>query len=323
MLRGRSAIDFVQNAWPQLTPTEFVSAEWILSVWEFLPELGSPAVVVSGSHAGWGAIALTESRGDAGRSLVVAGAPLVDEHEVVTSGPVDVDAVSRDLVHILRQEAKTGTAVQLDCAVPDSHLARALAAHRAHWSLEPEPAPVIDLSALSVNALRHSKRLNRLARTGPVTFDVIEGHRLTAAVGTSFVERRLISWETRGRIHELPDVERSPAFPVFLGEMVHRMAVDRNARLHVVRAGGRTVAEDLMLGPVSDPLLYMRSYDPAFSACSPGRILLEHTLLGMSGSALRRLRTGRGDEAYKLAAGADRSCVITAVVGPHGSGQTK
>ena len=205
-----------------------------------------------------------------------------------------------------------GASVRLDALTAHGRLTRELSARSALWHLRQEPAPVIVGDRICVNETGHDRRTRRLSRLGTVSVRVIDGLRLTEAEAEDFVYRRLASWSCRGRLGELPRVERLPHFPRFMGVATSGLAARGMARLLVIELDGRRVAESLHLGPVADPLMYMISYDPDFAKYSPGRLLLEHSLLALRASPTCRLRTGRGDEQYKLAAGAVTEHVLTA-----------
>lgn len=312
LLRNGKVSEFV-HCWPAaIAATEFSSAEWATAAWKHLPQLGEPAVLVAEDDSGWCALALTSHQDGTDEWLRLAGAPLGDEHDVAHSRGSELNRLLPALVDAA-ENLTDGSRFRVElCALTEgSPLVRELVRRPGRWRLQREPAPVIHADRVSVSAPGRRRRVRRLERAGVVTFATIEGESLTSEEVTGFVSRRLRSWSERGRIDELPSVERLPGFPRFMGAAVGSLARRGRARLRVLEVDGVRAAESLHLGPSHAPLMYMISYATRFAPYSPGRVLFEHTLFGLSG-AVPRLRTGRGDESYKLAAGAGNECVVTA-----------
>jgi CelD/BcsL family acetyltransferase involved in cellulose biosynthesis len=307
--RGEDAITLVQGRWNGYSPTEFVTPEWVISAWQHLPELGEPIVAAVEDESGWCALALTATSAAQGDGFTLAGAPLGDEHDVVASGAADADRLVPYLVDALERLAERGHVIDLGALAAAGPLTRELADRPDSWALDREPAPVIYTDAARVNVTGHRRRLRQLSRRGETVFITVDGGRLTSDEVSGFVSRRLASWSRRERIGDLPRVERLASFPAFLGAAAGGLAGRDRARLLAVEVDGHRIAESLHIGPSRDPLMYMINYDPDFAKLSPGRVLLEHTLLQL-GAETSRLRTGRGDEAYKIAAGARLDYVV-------------
>ncbi|MFI5796309.1 GNAT family N-acetyltransferase [Streptomyces sp. NPDC051677] len=312
LLRHDEAFEFVCDWQAPDAPTEFSSAEWAIAAWEHLPQLGDPAVLLAEDTSGWCALALASHRDDVGEQLTLAGAPLGDEHDIAHSPGADLNQLLPALVGACEHLTDSSRQrVELCALAEDGLLIRELARRPERWRLQREAAPIIHADRVSIAASGHRRRVRQLERVGAVTFGTVEGESLTSDEVEGFVSRRLRSWSERGRIDELPSVEHLPGFPRFMGAAVGSLARRRRAQLRVLEVDGVRAAESLHLGPNHDPLMYMISYAARFAPYSPGRVLFEHTLLGLSDAA-PRLSTGRGDEPYKLAAGAGNECVVTA-----------
>ncbi|MYW10169.1 GNAT family N-acetyltransferase [Streptomyces sp. SID2563] len=316
VLRSSDAVEFVKN-WPaEIAATEFCRPEWVLSAWNSLPELGKPAVAVVRDDDAWAAAALTEAGEPGAGTLTFAGQPLGDEHDLVLHRPDQAGELVTALVGLLEDvAAEGGKKVTLDALAPDGRLTRELR-RSPRWALEAEAAPVITPALARVNAARHARRMRYLGGRGSLTFGVVTGDELTVTEGERFLRTRFENWTRQGRIDQLPAVERLPGFPHFMGTMMWGLAQRNMARLWVLELDGLRIAEDLHVGPPEDPLLYMRSYSTDFRKYSPGRILLEETLGQLAARDCARLRTGRGDELYKLDAGAGQECVLRAEFAP-------
>jgi CelD/BcsL family acetyltransferase involved in cellulose biosynthesis len=313
LIRGPDAIQFVQSWRQRVAPTEFVTPEWITAAWRYLPDLGDAVVAVARDDAGWCAVALA-GRPAERPEFSMAGSPLGDEHDAVASTPADGRRLVPHLVDFLERLAAGGAHVVLAALAAHGVLSDELATRPDRWRIDTEPAPVYLAGSARATDAGHRRRLKALGRLGEVRLDMVEDARLTGAEVEEFVRRRLAGWALRGRLGELPDVERLPGFPRFMAAAVGGLAQCAQARLHVLDVGGRRAAETLYLGPRSDPLMYMTSYDSRLGQYSPGRVLMEDTLLGL-GSEVRRVRSGRGDEPYKFDAGAQAGHVVTAVLG--------
>lgn len=310
LLRGDEAIGFARQ-WQDLdAPTEFVTPSWITASWRHLPELGAPLMAVASDRSGWCALALVERTDARPHRIAIAGAPLGDEHDVVVSPGANFPQLVQSLVRALESLADNSIIV-LNAVRTSGVLGQELAARQWLWRTRSEAAPICYAGQVTVNAESHSRRMRRLSRLGCTVVDTLSGSTLTAGEVERFVSRRLASWTRRERIRELPDAERLPGFARFLGAMASELAARDLARLLVLRVGDARAAESLHVGPRYDSLMYMINYDPEFASYSPGRVLFEHTLLGLDSSS-PRLRTGRGDESYKLAAGAKTAHVLTA-----------
>ncbi|MET9087200.1 GNAT family N-acetyltransferase [Streptomyces sp. NPDC004237] len=312
LLRHDKAFDFVRDWQAPDAPTEFSSAEWATAAWEHLPQLGDPAVLLAEDTSGWCALALTSRCDGAREQLTFAGAPLGDEHDVAHSPGADLNRLLLALVNACERLTESSRhLVELSALAENGLLIRELTRRPKRWRLQREPAPVIHADQVSVAASGHRRRVRHLERVGAVSFGTVEGESLTSDEVEGFVARRLRSWSERGRIDELPSVERLPGFPRFMGAAVGSLAHRGRAQLRVLEVDGVRAAESLHLGPARAPLMYMISYAARFAPYSPGRVLFERTLLGL-GDSVPRLSTGRGDELYKLAAGAGNECVVTA-----------
>lgn len=312
LLRAADAREFMESWHPEVIGTDFISPEWVLPSWENLTQLGTPAVAVVRDGDIWAAVALTENTTPKGRVFGFAGQPLGDEHDAALSAP-SAARLLPDLRHLLERMAAEGADLVLDCLTTDGRLAQELS-RAPRWNLEPMAAPVITLANMRVSAKGHARRLRNLGTLGSLRFDVVEGPDLTVAEGERFIRAKWDDWTRQGRIDTLPPVERLAEFPHFMGTAMNGLARRGLARLWTLRLNGDRLAEDLHIGPPSTPLIYMGSYSHDLRAYSPGRVLLEETLGQLAARGCAYVRMGRGDEAYKMEAGAGDETVLRATL---------
>ncbi len=290
--------------------TVFGSAPWVEAAWRHLPSLGEPAVLTAEFEGRRWMLPLVIGRRSA--SLRLAGAPLGDAHDLIGPRGEEADEMADAVLDWLTRYPGP---VDLQALDSGGALAAGLARHREDgWTLEREPAPVVPVAAARIGR-GHCRRWAQLARHGVPRVRVLDGARVDTTAVAEFARRRLRRWELRGRSGDLPPAERSATFPCFLNEAAAGLARDDRARLWALDLDGLVIAEDLHLGPPRGPLLYMRTYDPRFSALSPGRVLLERTVLMLRDAGVAVLETGRGAERYKLELGAGEQYVVNARAG--------
>ncbi|MGQ0717300.1 MAG: GNAT family N-acetyltransferase [Pseudonocardiales bacterium] len=280
----------------------FVSAAWVWSAWRNLAELGCPLLLIVdlGPDMWW--LPLAERRGE----LRLAGSPLGDRHDLAGPGGPGRAGAAAAMLHALTE--RTG-GVELHALASAGALADALRGHGG-WAVEPESSPLIPTTAAPSPGAR--RRMRRLERLGPTRVEIQGYPRLDEDGVRAFADARREVWRAHGR--GSPTVELLPGFGAFLRDSVTGLARAEFARLWQLHVGEVVVAQDLHLGPPAAPLLYMRAYDPAWAALSPGRVLLEQTLHLLHRQDVAVLDSGRGDEPYKLALGGDTSTVSNAAL---------
>jgi CelD/BcsL family acetyltransferase involved in cellulose biosynthesis len=295
----------------------FGSAAWVLGAWRHLPELGSPAVLRAGDRSGTWLLPLSIRRCRQTMTISLAAAPLGDTHRLVGPSRPLPEGLGARALDCLLEACGTGGSVELDALAITDALGRALEAGDAgQWKVEREPSPVIPVTRVAVSP-SHDKRWRRLGHQGRLAVTVVAGSELRAVIIEDFVRGRLARWHAQGRLDQLGQAERLPGFPRFLAQAASVLACAGQARLWMLLVDGTPAAQDLHLGPVSAPLLYMRDYDLRFAPWSAGRLLLEATLLRLRAAGVERLETGRGDEPYKMMAGGGGEYVLNARAARH------
>lgn len=296
---------FEASAMAESSPCVFTSASWVQAAWSELPQLGDPLVLRVAARGGERLLPLAVRRTAEQLTITMAGGSLGDEHDFTGTVALPTGAMQLGLRRLVHEYP--GAPVHLDGVLPRGLLGTAVVAH-PDWLIETEPAPVIPKAEIK-ETRGQLRRRHRLHRHG--SLDIRVDECLPHDHVADFVRRRLARWRCQGRVGQLPAVERSPGFPRFMAQAVAGLAAAGLARMWELWCGGRRAAEDLHLGSAADPLLYMRNYDWDLRHLSPGRVLLESTILELHRAGVERLRTGRGDEAYKFAAGATPAHVLT------------
>jgi len=245
-------------------------------------------------------IVLAEREG----GLYFLGHPLNDGNEVMAEDSEAASAVLRAAATAQRAPLVLEHLLPMG---PTALLLRRAENLRVAW-VNAEPCPILPIGARPGARLTERFELER-RRFGAV----LRCTRPTAAVVETFVGRRLASWQERGRLEDLGDIERDPAFPGALAGACGALAEDGLCHVASLVLDDRVVAEDLYLGGRRNPLLYMRRYERDSGLSSPGLYLAD---------AVRRkpgvgdIDLGRGFEDYKARLGAVPATRLTADVSP-------
>ena len=163
-------------------------------------------------------------------------------------------------------------------------------------------------------ALR-SARL-RLKKAGRVTAQRLVDQVSIAATLADFARRRLASWAARGRLCELPAMDRHPRLPEFLTDAGGSLAAEGRCLLAGLNLDGEPLAQALFFRSPGADLLYMSTYQPAAARYSPSHLLLaEAARMALTGG-VRVIELGRGDEPYKFALGAQTRYLRNVVLAP-------
>jgi CelD/BcsL family acetyltransferase involved in cellulose biosynthesis len=225
------------------------------------------------------------------RGFHFAGHPLNDANELLAIDDEARAAVLRAAANahakvVLEHLAPEGPTVEMLRSVDGLHVR----------SAESEFCPTLPAGAETAQRLR--ARFERERRRAEIT---LHWRRPTASEVASFVERRLASWAHRGRLGELSQIERDPAFPRAFGVACGALAAEGLCHIVALAVNGRLAAEDLYLGGSRRPLLYMRSYERHTGLSSPGLHLIDAV---RRSTPFANIDLGRGDEPYKLRLGA-------------------
>jgi CelD/BcsL family acetyltransferase involved in cellulose biosynthesis len=289
----------------------YTSPAWRLAAWRNFPDLGPPRLVaVSSGETLIGVMPLTAGSD----SLSWAGWPLGDEHDARISTGIQVGEVAAALLCGAASVSRSGGTPGLTDVRPGGALTHAVASRPGC------PAPVLQLrkpdgefgplacvpgwSRDRRRGLRSARR--RLAGTGAVVFErITEPDRLALAL-PSFVRARLAAWRHRGRLDELPTMDRHINFPDFLADVGCQLGSSGQCYLAVLRLDGEPIAQSLLFRTPDADLLYMSTYRPEMARYGPSHLLLSEIASAAVKDGRRIIELGRGDEPYKFDLGAEQ-----------------
>ncbi|MGH3717709.1 MAG: GNAT family N-acetyltransferase [Pseudonocardiaceae bacterium] len=299
----------------------FTSPAWCLASWRAFPDLGAPLLLTALDGAGvfLGALPLTNGP----RGPTWAGSPLGDEHDVRVRRDQPALGVVSALVRSIPRVAQPGETVLTDVR-PGGLLTRAAISRPG------SPAPVMHLndpdpefgalgcfpgwSRARRRTLRSARR--RLEEAGNVTVQRVADHATLAATLPAFARLRLAAWAARGRLRELPAMDRHPGFPEFLADAGSTLAVEGRCLLGRLNLDGEPLAQALFVRSSGVDLLYMSTYQPAAARYSPSHLLLAETAQMAVADGVRVIELGRGDEPYKFALGAQARHLRNVILPP-------
>lgn len=299
----------------------FTSPAWCLASWRAFPDLGPPLLLIAQDGAGalLGALPLTNGP----RGPTWPGSPLGDEHDVRTRRDQPAEAVVAALLRSVPRAVAPGETVLTDVR-PGGLLSRAEIGRTGC------PAPVVSLNdpdeefaalACLPGWSRKQRRTLRSARrqleeTGNVTAQRLTDQATLAATLPAFARTRLASWAARGRVCELPAMDRHPAFPEFLAEAGSSLAAERRCLLTRLNLDGEPFAQELFFRSPGADLRYMSTYQPAAARYSPSHLLLAEAAQMAVADGVHVIELGRGDEPYKFSLGAQRRYLLNVALAP-------
>jgi CelD/BcsL family acetyltransferase involved in cellulose biosynthesis len=299
----------------------FTSSAWCLAGWRAFPDLGSPLLLlaVDGSGVLLGALPLTAGPKDP----AWAASPLGDEHDLRIHPEVPTPAVGSALLRSAPRTSRDGETLLRDVR-PGGILAGLARSHAGC------PAPFVRLRgpdeefgalACLPGWSRKRRRTLRSARRHLETVGTVSIQRLTeshllAEALPNFARSRLGAWKRRGRLAELPAMDRHPHFPEFLGEAGSRLAAGGRCVLLRLLLDDEPLAQALFFRASGADLLYMSTYDPAMTPYSPSHLLIAEAARLAVDDGVRILELGRGDERYKFVLGAEPRHLRDVVLGP-------
>lgn len=287
----------------------FTSPAWCLAGWRAFPDLGAPLLLIATDSAGVFLGALPLTNGPIGPRW--AASPLGDEHDVRARCGQPSQGVVLALLQSVSRVAGGGEAVLADVR-PGGVLTGAAVNRRGC------PAPVVQLDdpdeefgALAClpgwsrerrRTLRSAWR--RLERSGNLTVVRVTDPVSLAAALPVFARSRLASWAHRGRLAELPAMDRHLRFPEFLADVGSGLAAQRRCLLVRLDLDGESLAQGLFFRSPGADLLYMSTYEHMVAQFSPSHLLLAEAARMAVAEGVRVIELGRGDEPYKFALGA-------------------
>lgn len=287
----------------------FTSPWWALSSWRHFPDLGHPQLLLASEPDGSVTSILPLTAGP--EKITWAGSPLGDEHDVQVRNAAR-PAAAEALMDSARKLVDPGQTLTLCDVRPDGVLARLGIARQGC------PAPTLPLAEADTEfgdlacipgwsrTRRRGLRSRRamLHGTGRVTVE-----RFSDPVGLSdmlprFVEARLAAWAERGRLDELPVMDRHPGFPLFIAESAAGLAMAGKCYLGWLCFNDQPIAQALYFRTRHSDLLYMSTFDERFAKYSPSHLLLAAMADLAWREGRRVIELGRGDEPYKFDHGA-------------------
>jgi CelD/BcsL family acetyltransferase involved in cellulose biosynthesis len=160
-----------------------------------------------------------------------------------------------------------------------------------------------DLSPQRRRNLRRAR--NGLHGLGDVRLDRLTNPEKLAVSLPGFVKERIASWRQRGRLSELPNMDRHPSFSDFLAEVGYALAKEGRCFLARLCVDGNPIAQNLFFRAHDTNLMYMTTYRVEFARFSPSHLLLAEIAQQSVKEGNRMIETGRGDEVYKFDLGAE------------------
>jgi CelD/BcsL family acetyltransferase involved in cellulose biosynthesis len=291
----------------------YTSPEWCLAAWNAFPDLGPPhlATVMDGQTL-LGLLPLTS--GSNGNRLTWAGWPLGDEHDARIDARYQPEEITAALLRAAAAAAGAGSTPGL------TEVRSAAALTRVVGSRPGCPAPVLRLNEPDAEfgplacipgwsrdrrrGLRAARR--HLGEAGSVIFKrVAEPARLSTLLPL-FVASRLAAWSHRGRLDELPAMDRHVRFPDFITEVATGLSSRGLCYLAVLGLDGDAVAQSLLFRTPGADLLYMSTYRPDMARYGPSHLLLAEIAAAAFAEGVRVIELGRGDESYKFDLGAEQ-----------------
>lgn len=325
VLRSVDEAQHVAQEWARLhtggASDIFTSPAWCLASWRALPDLGRPLLLIALDGAGVLLGALPLTKGPLGPTW--AASPLGDEHDLRVRRDQPLQGVVSALLRSVPRVSELDKTMLTDVR-PGGLLAGTATSRRGC------PAPVVHLNdpdpefgALGClpgwsrkrrRALRSARR--RLAESGNVTVQRLADQASLAAVLPAFARTRLASWAVRGRLAELPVMDRHPGFPEFLAGVGSSLAAQGQCLLARLNLDGDPLAQALFFRFPGADLLYMSTYQPTAARYSPSQLLLAEATQMAVADGVRVLELGRGDEPYKFTLGARTRYLLNVVLPP-------
>lgn len=291
----------------------YTSPEWCLAAWNAFPDLGPPHLAtLTDGRTLLGLLPLTSGSND--NHLNWAGWPLGDEHDARMNTRYHPEEIAAALLRGVAAAAGADTTPGL------TEVRSAAVLTRVVRSRPGCPAPVLRLSEPDAEfgplacvpgwsrdrrrGLRATRR--HLDEAGSVTFERVSGPARLSASLPPFVAARLAAWSNRGRLDELPEMDRHVRFPDFITEVATGLSSRGLCYLAVLSLDGDAVAQSLLFRTSGADLLYMSTYRHEMARYSPSHLLLAEIAAAAFTEGVRVIELGRGDESYKFDLGAEQ-----------------
>lgn len=254
--------------------------------------------------------------------LVGAAAVFVDEHntlrligeEHADYGEFLIEADRRDvyeaLLNALWQPNLRWQRLQWEAVPVHSPLAQALR-RRGAWAQDPVPCPRVIFADRSLQSLLAKESLKRhaklLERQGPVTVEHLESSAQIAPYLSEFFEQHQARWAGS----KTPSLFENRSNRLFYEQLVKQAIPGGEVLFSVIKVEDHPVAMHLGLRSQGELIWYKPTFDPTFSRCGPGEVLLAQLLEQASREGARGIDFTRGDEAFKLRFASDVRHVVT------------
>ncbi len=296
----------------------FTSPAWCLAGWRAFPDLGAPLLLIALDNAGdlLGALPLTQGA----KGPTWPASPLGDEHDVRVRPDFPADPVAPALLKSVPRLTRSEPV--LADVRPDGFLTSAAPSRRgcpAPFVRLQEPDEEFGALACLPGWSRKRRRelrsaWRRLGDTGELTVQrLTDPVSLNTALPT-FARSRLAAWQQRGRVAELPVMDRHPHFPDFLADAGSDLAAEGRSFLMRLHLDGKPLAQALYFRSPGTDLLYMSTYQQVMGRYSPSHLLLGEAARAAVATRVGTLELGRGDEQYKFALGAEHRYLQDVVV---------
>lgn len=288
----------------------FTAPEWCLPAWRLFPELGAPRLYVARNRHGdiVGAVPLTESTG----GITFAGTPLGDEHDFRVLPGHGSRTVARALAEAVLEDAPAThlTDVRpggvLASVAAETHPGTPSPVIRLHHPADPQFGALSYVPGWSTSRRKSLHRLRRrLAEQGQITFTTVSDAGTVSTLVPHILQCRLDAWRQRGRLLELPELDRNPVCGDFLGHVGAQLAAMGKFFVAQLCVNTTPIAQNLCFRASDSVLIYMTAFDPQYGRFSPSHLLLADLAHHCRSEGTHVLEYGRGDEPYKFSHGAE------------------
>ncbi len=140
-----------------------------------------------------------------------------------------------------------------------------------------------------------SRNMRRLEETGPVTFNAFEALPLPEGLMDRLVTLKT-AWCLENREHGLFD---HPGVGEFYRQLAAHAAAKGWLALSCLSCGDQPIGFDLAFRYKNALSGFVTTYDPAWSACSPGILVLTHSMMWAIDQGITRYDFRQGDYPYK------------------------
>ena len=288
------------------TATPFQSPDWVIPWWQHFGtgRLCVLALMKAGELLG---LAPLFVNGEEQSSLRFVGTGNTDYLDVLLDDSASHDSVPALFNYIC--ETRSWLRADLENLRADSPLLKTKSCREVREYIEEQDAcPVLSLPACAEDfveslpqQLKHNVSYYRrkLAKLGDVTIEQAVTNNFTELFA-AFVRLH----EARWQMNRMCGVLAEPDAQSFLREASLDLLANGALRLYALRVAGRVVASLYGFHHARRTYYYLGGFDPEFSDCSPGTVLVAHAILEAIGEGATEFDFLRGREDYKYRWGA-------------------